>query len=102
QCKEKLNKQIKQSEIFINECKKAIKDKSLERLEKLRLKLPKSEFFSDILQARCFQNECEVLKYKVEKEKNTKSFLEQQIDFFDEIILYLENYNKTIKENLKA
>ncbi|EAJ6188343.1 motility associated factor glycosyltransferase family protein [Campylobacter lari] len=101
QCKEKLNKQIKQSEIFINECKKAIKDKNLERLEKLRLKLPKSEFFSDILQARCFQNECEVLKYKVEKEKNTKSFLEQQIDFFDEIILYLENYNKTIKENLK-
>ncbi|ELF2320883.1 motility associated factor glycosyltransferase family protein [Campylobacter lari] len=102
QCKEKLNKQIKQSEIFINECKKAIKDKNLERLEKLRLKLPKSEFFSDILQARCFQNECEVLKYKVEKEKNTKSFLEQQIDFFDEIVLYLENYNKTIKEILKA
>ncbi|MCV3386232.1 DUF115 domain-containing protein [Campylobacter lari] len=101
QCKEKLNKQIKQSEIFINECKKAIKEKNLEKLEKLRLKLSKSDFFSDILQARFFQNECEVLKYKVEKEKNVELFLVQQIDFFEEIILYLEKHNETIKENLK-
>ncbi|EJV5919310.1 motility associated factor glycosyltransferase family protein [Campylobacter lari] len=101
QCKEKLNKQIKQSEIFINECKKAIKEKNLEKLEKLRLKLSKSDFFSDILQARFFQNECEVLKYKVEKEKNVELFLMQQIDFFEEIILYLEKHNETIKENLK-
>ncbi|HEF1623312.1 motility associated factor glycosyltransferase family protein [Campylobacter sp. W0066.1] len=101
QCKEKLNKQIKQSEIFINECKKAIKEKNLEKLEKLRLKLSKSDFFSDILQARFFQNECEALKYKVEKEKNVELFLMQQIDFFEEIILYLEKYNETIKENLK-
>ncbi|EGK8084427.1 motility associated factor glycosyltransferase family protein, partial [Campylobacter lari] len=100
QCKEKLNKQIKQSEIFINECKKAIKEKNLEKLEKLRLKLSKSDFFSDILQARFFQNECEVLKYKVEKEKNVELFLMQQIDFFEEIILYLEKHNETIKENL--
>ncbi|MCV3391400.1 DUF115 domain-containing protein [Campylobacter sp. IFREMER_LSEM_CL2101] len=102
QCKEKLNKQIKQSEIFINECKKAIKEKNLEKLEKLRLKLSKSDFFSDILQARFFQNECEVLKYKVEKEKNVELFLMQQIDFFEEIILYLEKHNETIKENLKS
>ncbi|EGK8023050.1 motility associated factor glycosyltransferase family protein, partial [Campylobacter lari] len=101
QCKEKLNKQIKQSEIFINECKKAIKEKNLEKLEKLRLKLSKSDFFSDILQARFFQNECEALKYKVEKGKNVELFLMQQIDFFEEIILYLEKYNETIKENLK-
>ncbi|EGG0462181.1 motility associated factor glycosyltransferase family protein [Campylobacter lari] len=101
QCKEKLNKQIKQSEIFINECKKAIKEKNLEKLEKLRLKLSKSDFFSDILQARFFQNECEVLKYKVEKEKNVELFLMQQIDFFEEITLYLEKHNETIKENLK-
>ncbi|EGK8008620.1 motility associated factor glycosyltransferase family protein [Campylobacter lari] len=101
QCKEKLNKQIKQSEIFINECKKAIKEKNLEKLEKLRLKLSKSDFFSDILQARFFQNECEALKYKVEKEKNVELFLMQQIDFFEEIILYLEKHNETIKENLK-
>ncbi|ELP9119721.1 motility associated factor glycosyltransferase family protein [Campylobacter lari] len=102
QCKEKLNKQIKQSEIFINECKKAIKEKNLEKLEKLRLKLSKSDFFSDILQARFFQNECEALKYKVEKEKNVELFLMQQIDFFEEIILYLEKHNETIKENLKT
>ncbi|EAK0442216.1 motility associated factor glycosyltransferase family protein [Campylobacter lari] len=101
-CKEKLIKQTKQSEIFINECKKAIKEKNLEKLEKLRLKLPKSDFFSDIVQARCFQNECEVLKYKVDKEKNKKIFLEQQIDFFQEIILYLESYNETISKNLNG
>ncbi|HEG2581500.1 TPA: motility associated factor glycosyltransferase family protein [Campylobacter lari] len=100
QCKEKLIKQTKQCEIFINECKKAIKEKNLEKLEKLRLKLPKSDFFSDIVQARCFQNECEVLKYKVTKVKDLEFFLAQQIDFFEEIILYLEKYNETIKENL--
>ncbi|QOR01348.1 motility associated factor glycosyltransferase family protein [Campylobacter sp. 2014D-0216] len=102
QCKERLSKLTRQSEIYINECKKAMQEKNLEKLEKLRLKLPKSDFFSDILQARCFQNECEVLKYKVEKDKNTDLFLMQQIDFFQEVILYLEEYNKTIKENLKA
>ncbi|EAJ1253946.1 motility associated factor glycosyltransferase family protein [Campylobacter lari] len=100
QCREKLNKQIKQSQIYINECKKAIKDKNLENLERLRIKLPKMDFFSDILQARHFQNECEVLKHKVEKEKNA-NFLTQQIDFFEEIILYIEKYNNTIKENLQ-
>ncbi|EGK8075585.1 motility associated factor glycosyltransferase family protein [Campylobacter lari] len=100
QCKEKLIKQTKQCEIFINECKKAIKEKNLEKLKKLRLKLPKSDFFSDIVQARCFQNECEVLKYKVTKVKDLEFFLAQQIDFFEEIILYLEKYNETIKENL--
>ncbi|HEC1752081.1 TPA: motility associated factor glycosyltransferase family protein, partial [Campylobacter lari] len=46
QCKERLIKQTKQCQIFINECKKAIKEKNLEKLEKLRLKLPKSDFFS--------------------------------------------------------
>ncbi|TXE84413.1 motility associated factor glycosyltransferase family protein [Campylobacter peloridis] len=100
QCKEKLSKLVKQSEIFINESKKAIKEQNIEKLEKLRIKLPKSDFFSDILQARCFQNECDVLKYKVDKEKNEKIFLEQQIDFFQEVILYLESYNETISENL--
>ncbi|MBX1886858.1 motility associated factor glycosyltransferase family protein [Campylobacter peloridis] len=100
QCKEKLIKQTRQCEIFINECKKAIKEKNLEKLEKLRLKLPKSDFFSDIVQARCFQNECEVLKHKVMKVKDLEFFLAQQIDFFEEIILYLEKYNETIKENL--
>ncbi|EAJ5710210.1 motility associated factor glycosyltransferase family protein [Campylobacter lari] len=101
QCKEKLIKQTKQCDIFINECKKAIIDKNLEKLEKLRVKLPKMDFFSDILQARHFQNECEVLKYKVEKNRNMEVFLTQQIDFFEEIILYIEKYNETIKENLK-
>ncbi|EPE3793526.1 motility associated factor glycosyltransferase family protein [Campylobacter lari] len=101
QCKEKLIKQTKQCDIFINECKKAIIDKNLEKLEKLRVKLPKMDFFSDILQARHFQNECEVLKYKVEKDRNMEVFLTQQIDFFEEIILYIEKYNETIKENLK-
>ncbi|HEA6929754.1 TPA: motility associated factor glycosyltransferase family protein [Campylobacter lari] len=101
QCKEKLIKQTKQCDIFINECKKAIIDKNLEKLEKLRVKLPKMDFFSDILQARHFQNECEVLKYKVEKDRNMGIFLTQQIDFFEEIILYIEKYNETIKENLK-
>ncbi|EAK9908884.1 DUF115 domain-containing protein [Campylobacter lari] len=101
QCKEKLIKQTKQCDIFINECKKAIIDKNLEKLEKLRVKLPKMDFFSDILQARHFQNECEVLKYKVEKDRNMEVFLTQQIDFFKEIILYIEKYNETIKENLK-
>ncbi|EGK8010555.1 motility associated factor glycosyltransferase family protein [Campylobacter lari] len=101
QCKEKLIKQTKQCEIFINECKKAIKEKNLEKLEKLRLKLPKSDFFSDIVQARCFQNECEVLKHKVTKVKNIEFFLAQQIDFFEEIVLYLEEYNKVIQENLR-
>ncbi|HFU2366264.1 TPA: 6-hydroxymethylpterin diphosphokinase MptE-like protein, partial [Campylobacter lari] len=100
QCKEKLIKQTKQCEIFINECKKAIKEKNLEKLEKLRLKLPKSDFFSDIVQARCFQNECEVLKHKVTKVKDLEFFLAQQIDFFEEIILYLEKYNETISDNL--
>ncbi|MCV3422459.1 DUF115 domain-containing protein [Campylobacter lari] len=100
QCKEKLIKQTKQCEIFINECKKAIKEKNLEKLEKLRLKLPKSDFFSDILQARHFQNECEVLKYKVSKVKDLEFFLAQQIDFFEEIILYLEKYSDTIRKNI--
>ncbi|MCV3387220.1 DUF115 domain-containing protein [Campylobacter sp. IFREMER_LSEM_CL2256] len=100
QCKEKLIKQIKQCEIFINECKKAIKEKNLEKLEKLRIKIPKSDFFSDILQARYFQNECDVLKYKVQKEKDENYFLQSQIDFLKEIILYLEKYNETISENL--
>ncbi|MCH3689983.1 DUF115 domain-containing protein [Campylobacter lari] len=101
QCKEKLIKQTKQCDIFINECKKAIIDKNLEKLEKLRVKLPKMDFFSDILQARYFQNECEVLKHKVEKDQNVEVFLAQQIDFFEEIILYIEKYSETIKENLK-
>ncbi|EFO9190924.1 motility associated factor glycosyltransferase family protein [Campylobacter lari] len=100
QCKERLIKQTKQCEIFVNECKKAIKEKNLEKLEKLRLKLPKSDFFSDIVQARCFQNECEVLKYKVSKVKDLEFFLTQQIDFFEEIILYLEKYRDTIRKNI--
>ncbi|EAJ6141830.1 motility associated factor glycosyltransferase family protein [Campylobacter lari] len=101
QCKEKLIKQTKQCDIFINECKKAIIEKNLEKLEKLRIKLPKMDFFSDILQARYFQNECEVLKHKVEKDQNVEVFLAQQIDFFEEIILYIDKYSETIKENLK-
>ncbi|EAK5530586.1 motility associated factor glycosyltransferase family protein, partial [Campylobacter lari] len=101
QCKEKLIKQTKQCDIFVNECKKAIIEKNLEKLEKLRIKLPKMDFFSDILQARYFQNECEVLKHKVEKDQNVEVFLAQQIDFFEEIILYIEKYSETIKENLK-
>ncbi|EAI7252302.1 motility associated factor glycosyltransferase family protein [Campylobacter lari] len=101
QCKEKLIKQTKQCDIFINECKKAIIEKNLEKLEKLRIKLPKMDFFSDILQARYFQNECEVLKHKVEKDQKMEVFLAQQIDFFEEIILYIEKYSETIKENLK-
>ncbi|EAJ6177647.1 motility associated factor glycosyltransferase family protein [Campylobacter lari] len=100
QCKEKLAKQTRQCEIFINECKKAIKEKNLEKLEKLRIKIPKSDFFSDILQARHFQNECDVLEYKVQKEKNNNAFLQGQIDFFKELILYLEKYNETIGMNL--
>ncbi|MFG5139442.1 DUF115 domain-containing protein [Campylobacter lari] len=100
QCKEKLAKQTRQCDIFINECKKAIKEKNLEKLEKLRIKIPKSDFFSDILQARHFQNECDVLKYKVEKEKDENVFLQSQIEFFQEIILYLKKYNETISENL--
>ncbi|MCR8705970.1 motility associated factor glycosyltransferase family protein [Campylobacter sp. 2352 PW] len=100
QCKERLIKQTKQCQIFINECKKAIKEKNLEKLEKLRLKLPKSDFFSDIVQARYFQNECEVLKYKVSKVKDLEFFLAQQIDFFEEIILYLEKYSDTIRKNI--
>ncbi|EPB7444345.1 motility associated factor glycosyltransferase family protein [Campylobacter lari] len=100
QYKEKLIKQTKQSEIFINEIKKAIKEKNLSKLEKLRVKIPKSDFFSDILQARHFQNECDVLKYKVEKEKDENVFLQSQIEFFQEIILYLKKYNETISENL--
>ncbi|EFN3022096.1 DUF115 domain-containing protein, partial [Campylobacter lari] len=68
---------------------------------KLRIKLPKMDFFSDILQARYFQNECEVLKHKVEKDQKMEVFLAQQIDFFEEIILYIEKYSETIKENLK-
>ncbi|WP_291949785.1 6-hydroxymethylpterin diphosphokinase MptE-like protein [Campylobacter sp.] len=100
-CKETIQKQVKQSEIFIKECQKAIKEKNIEKLEKLRIKIPKSDFFSDILHARCYQNECEVVKYKVSKEKDTNLYLQEQINFFEEIILYLEEYNKTIKENLK-
>ncbi|MCV3528323.1 DUF115 domain-containing protein, partial [Campylobacter lari] len=102
QCKEKLIKQTKQSEIFINEIKKAIKEKNLTKLERLRIKIPKSDFFSDILQARHFQNECDVLKYKVEKEKDENVFLQSQIEFFKEIILYLKKYNETISENLNG
>ncbi|MBF7068749.1 motility associated factor glycosyltransferase family protein [Campylobacter volucris] len=102
QCKEKLQKQIKQSELFVKECQKALKEQNLEKLEKLRIKLPKSEFFSDILQARCFQNECEVLRYKVSKDLDKEYFLNSQLAFFEEIILYLEKYNQTIKENLKV
>ncbi|QKF79090.1 motility associated factor glycosyltransferase family protein [Campylobacter armoricus] len=102
QCKEKLQKQIKQSENFIKECQKALKEQNLEKLEKLRIKLPQSEFFSDILQARCFQNECEVLRYKVSKDLDKKYFLNSQLAFFEEVILYLEKYNQTIKENLKV
>ncbi|MCR6574256.1 DUF115 domain-containing protein [Campylobacter insulaenigrae] len=100
-CKEKLKKQIKQSELFAKECQKAITEKNIAKLEKLRLKIPKSDFFSDILQARYHQNECEVVKYQVNKERDEKIYLQEQINFFEEIILYLEEYNKTIKENLK-
>ncbi|EDP6837297.1 motility associated factor glycosyltransferase family protein [Campylobacter lari] len=99
-CKEKLKQQVKQSENFIKESLKAINEKNLTKLEKLRVKIPKYDFFSDILQARHFQNECDVLKYKVQKKKNEKLFLQSQIDFFKEIILYLEKYNETISENL--
>ncbi|AJC90074.1 motility associated factor glycosyltransferase family protein [Campylobacter subantarcticus] len=102
QCKEKLQKQIKQSELFIKECKKALQEKNLTKFEVLRNKIPKSDFFSDILQARCFQNECEVLKYKVDKKRNKEIFLNSQLAFFEEVILYLEKYNQTIKENLKV
>ncbi|EAK0950211.1 motility associated factor glycosyltransferase family protein [Campylobacter lari] len=99
-CKEKLKQQVKQSKNFIKESLKAINEKNLTKLEKLRVKIPKYDFFSDILQARHFQNECDVLKYKVQKKKNEKLFLQSQIDFFKEIILYLEKYNETISENL--
>ncbi|EIY6495091.1 motility associated factor glycosyltransferase family protein [Campylobacter lari] len=101
-CKERLKQQIKQSENFIKESLKAIDEKNLSKLEKLRIKIPKSDFFSDILQARHFQNECDVLKYKVEKEKDKNIFLQSQIEFFKEIILYLKKYNETISENLNG
>ncbi|MCV3534427.1 DUF115 domain-containing protein, partial [Campylobacter lari] len=101
-CKERLKQQIKQSENFIKESLKAIDEKNLAKLEKLRIKIPKSDFFSDILQARHFQNECDVLKYKVEKEKDENIFLQSQIEFFKEIILYLKKYNETISENLNG
>ncbi|EGK8038923.1 motility associated factor glycosyltransferase family protein [Campylobacter lari] len=99
-CKEKLKQQVRQSENFIKESHEAINEKKLTKLQKLRVKIPKYDFFSDILQARYFQNECDVLKYKVQKEKDENLFLQNQIDFFKEIILYLEKYNETISENL--